>query len=400
MGFLYFLLMLFLGLMIGGLISGNNTLVVVSVVFIVLDIIIGITIKYNQQKKNDWNTLSFAEKRAEVQKHLGIAKTQIKEDGIDKREDETIQSLEQLATQGDANAQRKLAFNYACGIGVEQSFDKEIYWLKKATEQGDVDAMHSLALRYTLLEDINEAYKWARKSADLGNYDSVMLLRCPEFKEFSNKDISNDRYTDKKYVFGEYSLAGFMKHVEKRIGVADSFFKESLLLVLEIEKISFEKLVLKVKTIGPEYYMFGSKLEISQKHRLHLFFDFFTGYINEIRLSRSSVERFRAFLAQEAIDNRVYNENCPSEGESAVSAVYNGKSPINTKITSDIVPKLVDILMYILEKEKKNAYWLSQNISTYEPAEWYEKYDNFENPSLSDVLEWFMHYCRYEENKI
>ena len=54
----------------------------------------------------------------------------------------------------------------------------------------------------------------------------------------------------------------------------------------------------------------------------------------------------------------------------------------------------------ILEKDKKTAYWLSQNIASCEPSEWYDKYDDYKNPSLSEILEWFMQYCKYEKSKV
>ena len=321
-----------------------------------------------------------------------------------------VTNIKELAEKGDVEAQCKLAFRYACGRGVEHSFDKEVFWLKKAIDQGNTDAMYSLALRYALgggtniPKDMTEAYKWAKKAAELGNQKAIDLLRSPEFIEVEKRTVQIQKgqggLMDKNFIFGDYSLDGLMKYVEKSIGVADPFFKEGLIRVLEIEKINFQQLIENVKTISKEYYMGGSKLAISKKYRLHLFFDFFKGYIDDVRLARISIGRFSAFLAQEALDSKVYISNQPANGEDPISAALNGKTPSIVKITPDLVAKFVDRLASILEKDKKTVYWLSQNIASYEPSEWYDKYDDYKNPSLSEILEWFMQYCKYEKSKV
>ncbi len=74
------------------------------------------------------------------------------------------------ATAGDPNAQFRLGFMYAHGLGVPQNFAEAIRWYRKAADQGSAVAEHNLAVRYAFAVPPNfaEALRWYRKAADQG----------------------------------------------------------------------------------------------------------------------------------------------------------------------------------------------------------------------------------------
>ena len=77
---------LFVGLIIGGAIRGNTSLIVLGIVLLVLDIIIGVALQRAIEKESyndDWNSLSFEEKREIAHNLVEKAKQDMRDEGID-----------------------------------------------------------------------------------------------------------------------------------------------------------------------------------------------------------------------------------------------------------------------------------------------------------------------------
>ena len=98
--------------------------------------------------------------------------------------DYTLQELQALANQGDAEAQYELALMYAKGRGVPQDFTKAAGWYRKAAEQGDAKAQHNLGCCYELgkgvRKNLTKAVAWFRKAAEQGYADAETqrILGC------------------------------------------------------------------------------------------------------------------------------------------------------------------------------------------------------------------------------
>ena len=80
--------------------------------------------------------------------------------------------LEQ-ANQGNAQAQRTLAYIYYRGAGgVAQNRQKGVQWMQRAAENGDAAAQYNLGLSYAdgegVEQDKAEAAKWYGKAAEQG----------------------------------------------------------------------------------------------------------------------------------------------------------------------------------------------------------------------------------------
>jgi TPR repeat protein len=86
---------------------------------------------------------------------------------------ENLETLRQLANEGNAKAQIDLGLMYANGHGVPQDHAEAVKWYRKAADQGDDVAQFYLGLMYAnghgVPQDHAEAVKWYRKAADQGN---------------------------------------------------------------------------------------------------------------------------------------------------------------------------------------------------------------------------------------
>ena len=83
------------------------------------------------------------------------------------------QTLTAQATQGNAEAQIRLGWQYAFGEGVPQDYSTARKWWGKAASQGDVVAQDSLGELYADglggAQDYAKAHKWWEKAAAQGN---------------------------------------------------------------------------------------------------------------------------------------------------------------------------------------------------------------------------------------
>jgi TPR repeat protein len=94
---------------------------------------------------------------------------------------QTAEEIQQLAEQGDALAQAKLASLYILGKnGVEADKKKAAIWMKKAAKQGLVEAQASLAamydIGYGLKSDRDLSTQWYEKAGEQGHGTSLAVL--------------------------------------------------------------------------------------------------------------------------------------------------------------------------------------------------------------------------------
>lgn len=77
---------IFIGLIIGGAVSGNSTLLVWGIVLLILDIIIGVALQHVIDKESyndDWDNLLFEQKREIAHNLVERAKQDMRDEGID-----------------------------------------------------------------------------------------------------------------------------------------------------------------------------------------------------------------------------------------------------------------------------------------------------------------------------
>lgn len=91
------------------------------------------------------------------------------------------EEIRQLAEQGDAQGQAKLASLYLMGWqGHEQNNEQAAEWMKKAAEQGVVEAQVVMGAMYDrglgVPNDRNAATQWYEKAAAQGHGTSLAIL--------------------------------------------------------------------------------------------------------------------------------------------------------------------------------------------------------------------------------
>lgn len=94
---------------------------------------------------------------------------------------QTKEEIQELAEQGDALGQAKLASLYLLGrSGVEKDDTKAAEWMMKAAEQGLVDAQVAIAAYYDrgigVPGDKKKATQWYEKAAKQGHTTSLAIL--------------------------------------------------------------------------------------------------------------------------------------------------------------------------------------------------------------------------------
>ena len=101
-----------------------------------------------------------------------------------------------LAEQGDAKAQLDLSEMYYSGEGVAQDHVEAVKWARKAADQGAVEALMMLGYIYEsgegeVTQDYAEAMKWYRKAAEQGSVDAEDALErvAAKMSEFVLRDF-------------------------------------------------------------------------------------------------------------------------------------------------------------------------------------------------------------------
>ena len=88
-----------------------------------------------------------------------------------------VNTLIEIAEQGNTDMQIRLAKHYYEGNGVPRDIDEAMKWLQMAAEQGVVSAQYNLAQCYR--ENKNnpaEAVKWYRKAAEQGDAKAQYVI--------------------------------------------------------------------------------------------------------------------------------------------------------------------------------------------------------------------------------
>lgn len=106
---------------------------------------------------------------------LTFSSTLIAQEQLDK-----LYLMQQLAEQGEASAQHRLAEHYLTGSGIEQNHELAFQWYKKAAEQQHLPAMFDLATAYDLGEGVEQnlelAAHWYEKAARRGEPSAAYNL--------------------------------------------------------------------------------------------------------------------------------------------------------------------------------------------------------------------------------
>ena len=84
-----------------------------------------------------------------------------------------LKELENLAKQGDLNAQIKLANGYRKGIGVAQDYKIAVKWFTFAAKQGNASAQYNLGIMHSfglgVVPNYDQAVKWYVLAAEQGD---------------------------------------------------------------------------------------------------------------------------------------------------------------------------------------------------------------------------------------
>ena len=98
---------------------------------------------------------------------------------------EALKWLRRAADQKHPDAQSKLGWAYAMGIGVKKNLKKAVKWWKLAAEQGFVDSQYNLGLSHCrgdgIPQDYKEAVKWWKLAAEQGCAESQFALGLTYF---------------------------------------------------------------------------------------------------------------------------------------------------------------------------------------------------------------------------
>ena len=109
---------------------------------------------------------------AEAQFVLGIMYSRGSR-GVPQDNEEAVKWFRKAAEQGHASAQSNLGFMYSAGEGVPQDYVKAVEWFRRAAEQGDSFAQSNLGLMYAygkgVPEDNVQGYAWSNIAAAQGD---------------------------------------------------------------------------------------------------------------------------------------------------------------------------------------------------------------------------------------
>ena len=125
---------------------------------------------------------------------------------------QTISQLQTLASQGNADAQYRLALRYAKGTDIKQDFKKAFYWLSQASGQEHPDAMNYLGLCYCngigTEKNLTKAYDLFYESAAKDNKEGQYNLGyCFYYGEGTPQDFAQAVYWFEKAAIQNHSEA-------------------------------------------------------------------------------------------------------------------------------------------------------------------------------------------------
>lgn len=146
--------------------------VVSAVVLRTSDKIVGIDYECNYSHNSSFiSSIAFALGNRVAGYNKGVCLLEKKEYG------EAYDVFVSAAEKGLANAQSRLGYMYAEGLGVTQDSEKSEHWYRMAANQGDIDAMVSLGnIYYGIRNDFNTAFHYYSDAADAGDADAQLSL--------------------------------------------------------------------------------------------------------------------------------------------------------------------------------------------------------------------------------
>lgn len=116
---------------------------------------------------------------AEAQFQVGLAYAVGQ--GVGKNDKQAADWFAKAAGQGQRDAQTKLGFMYATGKGVAKNYSSAIYWWYQAAEQGDAQAQYNLGVMYAkgagVAKDNKQAAALYDKAAKQGLAEAAEALK-------------------------------------------------------------------------------------------------------------------------------------------------------------------------------------------------------------------------------
>lgn len=181
-----------------------------------------------------------------------LANDYLNGDEVDQDFEESFKWWKRIAETGDATAQFNVGLHFAKGAGTKRDFKKAAEWMRKAAENGDNDAADlvkiyeeaeenlrkaesgdavaqaEIAKLFTKLggsleqfstdSDYDEAFKWAKKSADQGNPEGLYCLALC-YEHGRGTDYNNEKAIE------VYKKAADMKHAPSQWNLACEYLR-------------------------------------------------------------------------------------------------------------------------------------------------------------------------------
>lgn len=124
-----------------------------------------------QEKEINVSNKSTIQNKEDLNKKLSQLKVsvEIKEKMPVKDDFEKFRLLKKAASDGNKEAEKKVAYMYYNGIGTEKNLKEAFFWFKKAAKKDEPEAQFYLAYMYETgegtVQDYSEAFKWYHRSA-------------------------------------------------------------------------------------------------------------------------------------------------------------------------------------------------------------------------------------------
>lgn len=123
-----------------------------------------------------WYKLSASQGNDKAQFELGMLYDSGRIKCADYKE-KAMECYMSLAKAGFPSAQCTIGLKYRFGDGVEENLDEAIKWFKKSANQGHVDAQRNLGDIYAAIGKISEAERWYSKAAASGDVYSEKKIK-------------------------------------------------------------------------------------------------------------------------------------------------------------------------------------------------------------------------------
>lgn len=209
-------------------------------------------IKGNKVSKMSLEEKKKAAEEGEIWAMEALANAYLNGDEVEQDFKESFKWWKRIAETGDATAQFNVGLHLAKGAGTKRDFKKAAEWMRKAAENGDNDAADlvkiyeeaeenfrkaesgdaaaqaEIAKLFTKLggsleqfstdSDYDEAFKWAKKSADQGNPEGLYCLALC-YEHGRGTDYNNEKAIE------VYKKAADMKHAPSQWNLACEYLR-------------------------------------------------------------------------------------------------------------------------------------------------------------------------------